>query len=292
MARKPLGEKEWFAADRWQDLLIPLFPDSRYTRAAGVRRKLRLLLCAAARLGWEVLPDDRLRRAVEVAERFAEGRATEKQLAAARTAAEKAHKAAEREQGRQELRSRDEFNRRLKAARTEAASEEWSSKWPADLAVPAAERKRAEFAARIAVCAAAEAVNVPTVEKGLIFVPDVVNPLEEFAARMPEWYEVGNDDRPDPRPALIRDVFGYPYAPVSVEAGWRTDTVAALAEGVAADGAYGRLPVLADALEEAGCDEQRLLTHCRAEGPHVRGCWAVDAVRGVHWQPGARTRGR
>ena len=158
--------------------------------------------------------------------------------------------------------------------------------------MPFAEKMRAEFAARIAVCAAAEAVNVPAVEKGLLFVPDVVIPLEEFAARMPEWYEVGDEDPPDPRPALIRDVFGYPFAPVNFEAGWRTDTVTALAEGIAVDGAFDRLPILADALEEAGCDDQRLLAHCRAEGPHVRGCWAVDAVRGVHWQPGVRTRGR
>jgi hypothetical protein len=44
--------------------------------------------------------------------------------------------------------------------------------------------------------------------------------------------------------------------------------------------AFDRLPILADALEEAGCDEPALLAHCRSDGPHVRGCWAVDLVLG------------
>lgn len=287
--RKPLSEREWFAADRWQDLLIALFPDGRFTKSAGAQRKLRLLLCAAARQGWDVMPDDRCREAVEVAERFAEGNATAKQLAAARTAAGKALDRAERAREIRERRSGAEFQRRLKAAGPE---QDWSGKWPPDLAVPVAGRMRAEFAARMAVLAAADAVNVPVLEKGLLFVPDVVTPLEEFAARLPKWYEVGDADPPDPRPDLIRDVFGYPFAPVTVEPNWRTGAVTALADGIAADGAFGRVPVLADALEKDGCSDLRLLAHCREEGPHVRGCWAVDAVRGTHWQPGARTRGR
>jgi hypothetical protein len=65
-----------------------------------------------------------------------------------------------------------------------------------------------------------------------------------------------------------------------------------LARAVYDERAFDRLPILADALEEAGCDSAELLAHCRNSGPHVRGCWAVDAVRGVHWQPGARARGR
>jgi hypothetical protein len=287
MARKPPGEKFWFAADVWQDLLIPLFPDGRYTKSAGAQRKLRLLLCAAARLGWDVMPDDHCRRAVAVAERFADGHATAKQLAAARAATEKAFGQAERARNRAEAEGKREFARRVEAA---GAGLTWSSRWPSDLALPFAEKLRAQFAARIAGCAAADPITVPVIEKGLMFVPDVIAPLAEFAARMPEWYEVGDTDPPDPRPALIRDVFGYPFAPVNVEGSWRTDTVTALADGIAADGAFDRLPILADTLEEAGCADRRLLAHCRAGEPHVRGCWSVDAVRGVHWQPGARTR--
>lgn len=59
-----------------------------------------------------------------------------------------------------------------------------------------------------------------------------------------------------------------------------TSTVVALAEGIYQDRAFDRLPILADALEDAGCDDTDILTHLRGEGPHVRGCWAVDLVLG------------
>ena len=56
------------------------------------------------------------------------------------------------------------------------------------------------------------------------------------------------------------------------------------AEPVAAtiydDRAFDRLPILADALEDAGCDDHDILAHCRGPGPHVRGCWVVDLVLG------------
>jgi len=61
---------------------------------------------------------------------------------------------------------------------------------------------------------------------------------------------------------------------------WRTSTVSALAEGVYADRAFDRLPILADALEDAGCDSAELLAHFRGPGTHARGCWALDLVLG------------
>src|SRR5258705_183526 len=57
------------------------------------------------------------------------------------------------------------------------------------------------------------------------------------------------------------------------------DTVG-LARAAYEDRAFARLPLLADALMDAGCDDDRLLDHCRSRGPHVRGCWAVDLVLG------------
>jgi hypothetical protein len=56
--------------------------------------------------------------------------------------------------------------------------------------------------------------------------------------------------------------------------------VVRLAQGIYEDRAFDRLPVLADALEEAGCDNAEILSHCRGPGPHVRGCWAVDLSLG------------
>ena len=53
-----------------------------------------------------------------------------------------------------------------------------------------------------------------------------------------------------------------------------------LARGIYEDRAFDRLPLLADALMDAGCADEQILAHCRSEGPHVRGCWVVDLVLG------------
>jgi hypothetical protein len=53
-----------------------------------------------------------------------------------------------------------------------------------------------------------------------------------------------------------------------------------LAEQIYKERAFNRLPTLADALEESGCQEADLLAHCRGPGPHVRGCWVVDLLLG------------
>ena len=79
---------------------------------------------------------------------------------------------------------------------------------------------------------------------------------------------------------LIRDIFGNPFRPVTVDPRWQTETVVALATGIYAERAFDRMPILADALEDAGCDHADILTHCRGDGPHVRGCWVVDLVLG------------
>ncbi len=78
----------------------------------------------------------------------------------------------------------------------------------------------------------------------------------------------------------LRDIFGNPFRPVVLDPSWRTETVVALANGIYADRAFDRMPILADALEEAGCDQADILAHCRGDGPHVRGCWVVDSLLG------------
>jgi hypothetical protein len=80
---------------------------------------------------------------------------------------------------------------------------------------------------------------------------------------------------------LVLDIFGpLPFRPVTVDPSWLTSTVAALVRGVYTERAFDRLPILADALQDAGCDNDDLLTHCRSDGPHVRGCWVVDLLLG------------
>src|SRR5262249_758953 len=82
---------------------------------------------------------------------------------------------------------------------------------------------------------------------------------------------------------LLRDIFGNPFHPVSVNPGWLTPTVTTLAAATYEERSLpsgeldtARLAVLADALEEVGCDNPEMLSHLRSPGPHVRGCWAED----------------
>lgn len=77
---------------------------------------------------------------------------------------------------------------------------------------------------------------------------------------------------------MLRDVFGNPFRPVKLDKSWQTGNVVALARGIYADRAFERLPILADALEEAGCTSNAILEHCRGGGVHVRGCWLIDLL--------------
>jgi hypothetical protein len=82
---------------------------------------------------------------------------------------------------------------------------------------------------------------------------------------------------------LVRDVFGNPFRPAVVAGDWLTwdsGTIPRLAQSLHDDRAFTDLPVLADALEEAGCTDPDILGHCRQGGQHVRGCWVVDLVLG------------
>jgi hypothetical protein len=92
--------------------------------------------------------------------------------------------------------------------------------------------------------------------------------------------------------ALLRDLFGNPFRPrrLRPDPTWPMPLVASLAtaayrkrRGRYLDLDPVRLAVLADALEEAGCADEAILSHLRSAGPHVRGCWAVDCVLGKEW---------
>ncbi|MBP3959834.1 hypothetical protein J8F10_31690 [Gemmata sp. G18] len=80
--------------------------------------------------------------------------------------------------------------------------------------------------------------------------------------------------------ALLRDIFGNPFRPVSFSTAWRTSLTVSHARRIYEAYDFGLMPILADALQDAGCDNTDVLDHCRSEGPHVRGCWVVDLVLG------------
>jgi hypothetical protein len=79
---------------------------------------------------------------------------------------------------------------------------------------------------------------------------------------------------------LVRDIFGNPLCPITLDLSLLTPTVVNIAQTIYNDRAFDRMPEVADALEEAGCANAEILNHCRSEGPHVRGCWVVDLILG------------
>ncbi|VTR99306.1 Uncharacterized protein OS=Sorangium cellulosum (strain So ce56) GN=sce5710 PE=4 SV=1 [Gemmata massiliana] len=80
--------------------------------------------------------------------------------------------------------------------------------------------------------------------------------------------------------AILRDIFGNPFRPVALDPSWLTSTVRAIAAGIYDERAFDRLPILADAFQDAGCDNDDVLNHCRQPGEHVQGCWVVDLLTG------------
>ncbi|MDY3558189.1 hypothetical protein R5W23_001239 [Gemmata sp. JC673] len=79
---------------------------------------------------------------------------------------------------------------------------------------------------------------------------------------------------------VCRDVFGNPFRPVSLSQEWRTEVAAGLAHHAYRSRRFSAMPILADVLQDAGCEDEQILEHCRGSGPHVRGCWVVDLVLG------------
>jgi hypothetical protein len=219
-------EAQWLACENPLTMI-------RALRQRVGERKWRLFCCALCRWGWERLADPRARRAVEVAERFADGLAAEEELRAARDAT-------------QQLQSEHTRARREGAAAGPAG---WIS------------------AAQHAV------MRVPQPQAAVSTLwPDLLegeSPAARQARRRAR-------DR-----ALLYDILGLlPFRPASFSPQWRTDTALALARQMYDSRDFGAMPILADALQEAGCDSEDILAHCRGDGPHVRGCWVIDLVLG------------
>jgi len=77
---------------------------------------------------------------------------------------------------------------------------------------------------------------------------------------------------------ILRDIFITPSRPITFDAAWLTPSVVTLATEIYGEHVFNHLRILADALEDAGCDDANILDHCRQAEEHVRGCWVVDLI--------------
>jgi hypothetical protein len=106
------------------------------------------------------------------------------------------------------------------------------------------------------------------------------------STRAASWASAWNQAEADENRKLVcllQDIAGNPFRPVVVDPAWLSwnrGTVVQLAKAIYDERAFDRLPILADALEDAGCHEAPILHHCRGPGPHVPGCWPLDLVLG------------
>jgi hypothetical protein len=220
----------------------------KWLRKKGPQRKLQLFCCAICRQVQENMKDENSRRAVEVAERRAEGLVTEREVRAARSAAMKVYAAA--------------------LSSYAGQCNVWDG--------PAYSACNAAGAARwvLTDSALTTARLASYVGVGEKYRPSGVEraDADQFRALTREEYQK--------QAVLLRDVVGNPFLPVVLVSDLLMPHVVVLSQAIYDDCAFDRLPILADALEEAGCTDAVILGHLRGPGPHVRGCWVLDLLLG------------
>ncbi len=222
-----MTEAEWLA----QDALGPMLA-VRAVKRKSSERKLRLWACACCDLVADCMVAEG-QQAIRVAERFADGDASSRELAAAHAA-------------------------------VQPYSRPDTPEFPAWVLV---RRVVAHVATDIGWAVARSAVQTEAFG------------ADEAEYRMIEsrvFAEIGSTIA-----ALLRDVFGNPFCKVTFDAKWRTDTAVALARQMYDSRDFGAMPILADALQDAGCGNEDILSHCRdTAARHARGCWVCDGVLG------------
>lgn len=211
-------------------------------------RQLRLYLVACCRRLWWVFPHDRCRSALGVAERVADGTATETERGQALIQAREIyHQTTQRAQKLAEAAwiacDRIEDLRRVHRRGYPPGYVPWAARVPETLAVSQAWHQ--------------------------------ISQTGDGIARL----EIERERESQQQAQLMRCVFGNPFVYLLHDPRWCTRDVVGLAEGIYQGRAFEQIPILADALEEAGCDDASIIEHCRGPGPHARGCWVVDALR-------------
>jgi hypothetical protein len=239
------------------------------TPAKAADRKPRLFACTCCRRVWHLLTDERGRAVVAAAEQYADGRMTAKELAALRAAAAVS------------------TPQLFKTTQTSAASVLFAADQPSDWYGGFEAATRSAEAATLAAEAASLAAAGRCAESAIRAAEAAGKAAQAAALRAGDLKTskraaAGARVREQTaQAALLRDLFGNPFRPVTVQPAWLTwnsATVPKIAQAIYDEQTFDRMPILADALEEAGCTEQSMLDHCRSGGEHVRGCWVVDAL--------------
>lgn len=238
-----MTESEWLAAT---DPAVMLESLRGTDRASD--RKLRLFACACYHRVSHLLPDHRARAAVEVAERVADGTLPVGELEGAMARIREPFEAVEPEW------------RASRGAEREALLPTYAALALGLVALLRGAQQAASYASSNAYLAF-ESLDNPGAE---------VNDARRGVSRRAE--ESAQAD-------ILRDVFGpLPFRPVPFDPSWRSEDAALLARQMYEARDFSGMPVLADALQEAGCDSEDVLNHCRNPVVHVRGCHVVDLV--------------
>jgi hypothetical protein len=214
-------------------------------------RQLRLYACACCRRIEALMGDDRSRRAIDIAELYADGMADDNEIIAARREA-------------------------LRVAETLAARV-GRSNLPLAVQPPVDQADVEIGAARAAV----EVTRAPESAIRLVAQAAFLVVVERPDSEWSRWAVEAAG--PAAFVALIREVFGNPFRDTAIDPAWlrwNDGTVRKIAQGIYKDRAFDRLPILHDALMDAGCDDETILAHCRDPEGHVRGCWVIDALLG------------
>jgi hypothetical protein len=206
----------------------------------GSERQLRLFAVACCRRVQPEADEDGIQTALDMVERYADGAATEEDLLVTPCGAS-AHNSGLRAD-------------QLYLAMGSAKDPNWMypQQWGPD-----------SFAAHSALQAAA-AYAIP---------PGEGEDWTVFEQRMADERVV--------QCALLRDIIGNPFRPAKIPPTcleWSRRIVPQLAQSIYEEGSFEQMPILGDALEDAGCDEETILSHCRGPGTHIRGCWVLDLI--------------
>jgi hypothetical protein len=247
-----MTEAEWLACTDPEQML-------EFLRGKASERKLRLFAVVCCRRTWSLVEDDRKRMVANGRSR-AEVELARQEADLAWGAAEVAERYADGLTDPAELRALIPADDEMEGCYADGSDAAWTAKASAYRARHCAQYKSPRkygIAARL------------------------LNPL------VGPWFGVSSKPDHDREQSaqchLLRDIFGNPFRPIAVDPGWLAwngGTVPRIAQAIYEDRASDRLPILADALEEAACTDAAILDHCRRPGSHVRGCWVVDHLLG------------